>query len=142
MQQTIAKPKAKSELSPEDRDFLVRLSAVDFGPIAYKLINPRLEPGEGDGWTLERTTQAIEQYRKFLFLLHRYPTRGIVPSEDADEVWHTHILDTLKYREDCDLLFGKFLDHWPYLGIGDAAEKQRGKDAFEETQALMKAHFG
>ncbi|MEN8445108.1 MAG: glycine-rich domain-containing protein-like, partial [Cyanobacteria bacterium J06555_13] len=120
-----------------DRDFLARLSAIDFGPIAYKLMNPE----EGEGWTIERATQAIEQYRKFLFLVKHYPDRKIVPSREVDQVWHTHILDTAKYREDCDIVFGKFMDHWPYFGMKDAAEKQDLDDAFAETRMLLNNHF-
>lgn len=129
MQQTISKV---------DRDFLVRLSAVDFGPIAYKLMNPE----EGEGWSVERATQAIEAYRRFLFLLQHYPDRKIVPSREADQVWHTHILDTAKYREDCETVFGKFMDHWPYFGLRDAAERQALNDSFSETQVLLDLHFG
>ncbi|MEL7354047.1 MAG: glycine-rich domain-containing protein-like [Cyanobacteria bacterium J06560_5] len=121
-----------------DKKFLAVLSAVDFGPIAYKLINPE----EGEGWSLQRATQAIEQYRRFLFLLYKYPDEKIVPSRETDEVWHTHILDTSKYREDCDRLFGKFMDHWPYFGLKDAAERQELNDAFSSTQQLLETHFG
>jgi len=121
-----------------DRDFLARLSAIDFGPIAYKLMNPE----EGEGWTLERATQAIEDYRRFLFLMQHYPERKIVPSREADQVWHTHILDTAKYREDCDTVFGRFIDHWPYFGLKDADEHQDLQDSFAETQVLANLHFG
>ena len=121
-----------------DHDFLAVLSAIDFGPIAYKLINPE----QGEGWSLERATRAIELYRRFLFLVYKYPDQKIVPSMEADEVWHTHILDTSKYREECDRLFGKFMDHWPYFGLKDAAERQALNDAFSNTQVLMEKHFG
>ena len=57
-------------------------------------------------------------------------------------IWHNHILDTAKYREDCDTLFGKFMDHWPYFGMKDEAEREELNNAFSDTQALMAAHFG
>ncbi|MGD1865537.1 MAG: glycine-rich domain-containing protein [Phormidesmis sp.] len=128
-QQTLAKP---------DRDFVAKLSSVDFGPIAYKLMHP----DEGEPWDLARVTQAVEQYRRFLFLSKHYPGHRVVPSREVDEVWHTHILDTAKYREDCDILFGKFMDHWPYFGLKDEAERAELNDAFSETQQLMEEHFG
>ncbi|MGD1900019.1 MAG: glycine-rich domain-containing protein [Phormidesmis sp.] len=121
-----------------DRAFLVKLSAIDFGPIAFKLMNPEV----GEPWSLERATQAIEQYRRFLILTQHYPDNRIVPSREVDEVWHVHILDTAKYREDCDVLFGKFIDHWPYFGLKDKAERKELNDAFSETQALFRLHFG
>jgi hypothetical protein len=125
-------------LSTQDKAFLERLSAIDFGPIAFKLMHPE----DSEGWSLERVTRAVELYRRFLFLNHLYPDRPIVPSREIDQVWHTHILDTAKYREDCDTLFGHFMDHWPYFGMRDADERQELNDAFRETQALFELHFG
>ncbi|MEM9906391.1 MAG: hypothetical protein AAF921_15345 [Cyanobacteria bacterium P01_D01_bin.44] len=125
-------------LSTDDKSFLERLSNIDFGPIAFKLMHPE----DGDGWTLERVTRAVELYRRFLFLNYLYDDRPIVPSREIDQVWHTHILDTAKYREDCDALFGRFMDHWPYFGMRDADERQQLNDAFAETQALFEKHFG
>ena len=81
-----------------------------------------MHPDDGEPWTLERATKAIEQYRRFLFLSKHYPQQRIVPSWEVDQVWHAHILDTTKYREDCDRLFGSFMDHWPYFGMKDEAE--------------------
>ena len=121
-----------------DRVFLVKLQAIDWGPIAFKLINCE----DGNSWTLEEATLAIEQYRKFLFLYHRYPEQQIVPSQEIDKVWHCHILDTAKYREDCDTLFGRFIDHWPYFGMRDESDRQNLEDAFVQTQALFEECFG
>lgn len=125
------------DISASDQAFLQRLTAIDFGPIGFKLMHP----DQGQGWTLEQTTRAIEQYRKFLFLHHRYPTVALVPSQEIDHVWHTHILDTAKYREDCHLLFGRFLDHYPYFGLRGEADQQAMERAFIQTQALFKACF-
>lgn len=125
-------------LSEDDKAFLQRLTAIDFGPIAFKLMNPE----EGQGWTLTQVTTAIEQYRRFLFLNYLYPDQQIVPSREVDRVWHTHILDTAKYREDCDQLFGQFIDHWPYFGMQDEADRQALEQAFAHTQSLVEQHFG
>ena len=127
-----------SHLTEDQRDFLTRLSAIDFGPIAFKLIHAE----DQEPWSLEQATQAIELYRRFLFLNYLYPDRAIVPSREIDQVWHTHILDTAKYREDCDTLFGQFMDHWPYFGVRDEADRQALNSAFEETQGLFEKHFG
>jgi hypothetical protein len=56
-----------------------------------------------------------EEYRKFLALHLSYPDVDIVPCKIVDEIWHQHILDTAAYRDDCDALFGRFLDHFPYV---------------------------
>ncbi|MEL7224630.1 MAG: glycine-rich domain-containing protein-like [Cyanobacteria bacterium J06576_12] len=125
-------------IAKTNRVFLAKLSTIDFGPIAYKLMHPE----EGEAWNIERVTRAIEQYRRFLFLSKHYPERKIVPSREVDQVWHMHILDTAKYREDCDTLFDQFMDHWPYFGMKDEAERAELNDAFSDTQRLMEAHFG
>jgi len=128
----------RSILSATDTSFLHRLQAIDFGPIAFKLMNP----DEGTGLTLEQATWGIELYRRFLFLTYYYPERQIVPSREIDRVWHTHILDTAKYREDCNQLFGHFIDHWPYSGMRNAVDWQAQQLAFTETQTLFEQHFG
>jgi hypothetical protein len=117
--------------------FLQTLNDIDFGSIAYKLINPE----EGEGWSLEETTEAIEQYRFFLILNYLYPEGSIVPSRKIDKVWHAHVLDTIAYRRDCDMLFGYFLDHFPYFGMNDAADREALEKAFDRTKQLWQNHF-
>jgi hypothetical protein len=129
---------SSSVLSETDQAFLSRLEAVDFGSIASKLICT----DEGEHWSLGQATQAIEQYRRFLFLHHRYPMAQLVPSAEIDRVWHMHILDTVKYREDCEHLFGRFIDHYPYFGLGHEAEHRRLQTAYAETLALTEQCFG
>ncbi|MEA5470046.1 hypothetical protein [Spirulina sp. 06S082] len=126
------------DLSDRDRHFLEELKATDFGPIAYKLMNPE----DGQGLTLEETTHGIEEYRKFLILQYFYRDRGIVPTREMDKVWHVHILDTVKYREDCDRLFGEMLDHFPYLGLRGESDRQLLQQTFRESQVLFEETFG
>ncbi|MEM9539046.1 MAG: glycine-rich domain-containing protein-like [Cyanobacteria bacterium P01_E01_bin.42] len=127
-----------TDLSERDRQFLEELKATDFGPIAYKLINPE----DGKGMTLEEATRGIEEYRKFLILQHFYRDRGIVPTREMDKVWHVHILDTVKYREDCQRLFGEMLDHFPYFGLRGTEDRQLLDDTFRESQLLFQEIFG
>lgn len=122
----------------EKQSFIERLNAIDFGPIAFKLMNPE----DGVGWSIEQATIEIDRYRQFLLLSYLYPDRSIVPSQQIDKVWHTHILDTAKYREDCDILFDRFIDHWPYFGMTDTENRQSLNTAFSETQLLWMQHFG
>lgn len=120
-------------LSDSERAFLSKLQKIDFGPIAFKLMYPE----EGQGWTKEEATQAINKYRRFLLINYLYPDQQIVPTPEIDRVWHTHILDTAKYREDCQVLFGQFLDHFPYEDDREPLEK-----AFDRTKSLFDKHFG
>jgi hypothetical protein len=79
-------------------------------------------------------------YKRWLVLAACYPDFKLVPTQKLDEYWHMHILDTKKYMEDCQLVFGKYLHHYPYFGIegdGDYADK-----CFTVTKELFIKHFG
>jgi hypothetical protein len=117
--------------------FEENLEQLDLEPIAFQLMHS----GEGE-WTHLRTMQAIAQYRQFLYLIYLYPNRPLVPSQDIDRVWHHHILDTMKYSEDCQMLFGYFLHHFPYFGLRGESDQQNWQIAVEQTQALFQEHFG
>lgn len=121
-----------------DPSFVEKLQQIDWGPIAFKLMHP----DDGQGWSLEQATTAIDRYRKFLWLSHLHPDTPLVPTREIDQVWHCHILDTQKYREDCQQLFGHFIDHWPYLGLRDAADRQQLQDQFHDTRVLFESQFG
>jgi hypothetical protein len=124
--------------NPPEYEFLEKLNQIDFGCIAYKLLHSE----DGQPWSIEQARQAIEKYRRFLILNYLYPDKIIVPSRTIDRVWHTHILDTAKYREDCRILFGQFMDHFPYFGMKDESDRQNLEDAFAQTQKLWVKHFG
>ncbi|MCX7069356.1 MAG: hypothetical protein NTW85_16940 [Methylococcales bacterium] len=52
------------------------------------------------------------------------------------------ILDTQKYQEDCELLFGYFLHHFPYFGMRGKEDEENLKMAWTETRQLYKTRFG
>ena len=56
-----------------EAEFRKKLNRMDCGSIAVKL----MEPDDKVGWTLEQTTAAIEDYRRFLLLNYLYPDRII-----------------------------------------------------------------
>jgi hypothetical protein len=119
-------------------EFRKKLNRMDCGSIAVKL----MKPDDKVGWTLEQTTAAIEDYRRFLLLNYLYPDRIIVPSQIVDRVWHEHILDTEKYQADCLEIFGYFLHHYPFFGMVDEVDKQDSEVAFADTCQLWERHFG
>jgi hypothetical protein len=59
--------------------------------------------------------EAEEEYKLFLQLCKLYPQESLGISEKADKFWHYHILDTRKYMQDCDIIFGHYLHHNPNL---------------------------
>ncbi len=117
---------------------ICRVDALDLEPIVYKLMNP--EPGEA-GLTLARADQDVALYRCFLKLCVLHPAATIVPTRQLDHVWHTHMLDTAKYRADCDWAFGFFIDHFPYIGFRGEADRRAWREDFAQTCRLFEVHF-
>src|SRR5687767_11634252 len=94
----------------EEQLLMDSINALDLSPIKAKLIHSK-------GWTSEYSTEVEKWYKRFLFLSHKYKGSAIVVNETIDEFWHNHILDTRKYFEDCDKVFGNYLHHFPYFGM-------------------------
>jgi hypothetical protein len=57
------------------------------------------------------------EYRRFLCALAHKRQEDLIspPTPEVDEFWHQHILDTRRYREDCERVFGRYVDHTPGL---------------------------
>jgi len=111
---------------------------LDLGNVRMKLADTE----EGAGLAIDQIDLMEQEYRKFLALQLLYPGADIVPCEIVDEMWHRHILDTAAYREDCDAIFGQFLDHFPYFGMRGEADAQALNDAYVETLERYLATFG
>lgn len=92
--------------------------------------------------TLEnlRQIQFLFPYVMFLFLVYLHPNIKIVPTPTVDEVWHYHILDTTKYKSDCQRLFGRFLHHFPYFSLGKENDRKDLDRVFAESLSFH--HFG
>ncbi len=118
---------------------LGRVDRLDLEPIVYKLTHA--DPGERE-LTLAEADQAVALYRCFLKLCALCPGTPIVPTRQLDRVWHAHMLDTAKYRADCDDVFGRFVDHFPYAGLRGEADQESWRADFERTRRLFAAHFG
>jgi hypothetical protein len=111
--------------------------ALDLNPIKMKLMHA----ASGEGWSETRTNAVETEYRRFLFLMKKYPDAGASPSVDVDTFWHYHILDTMKYARDCEAVFGFFLHHYPYVGIAAGTESEHVQ-AGERMRQLYEAEFG
>lgn len=112
-----------------------KVSRLDFSMLRMKLVS------EG-GWSLEACDEAEDLYRKFLALNIRYPETKICPNGPTDSFWHAHILDTRKYAEDCNELFGGLLHHFPYFGLRGPEDRADLERAFSNTTDLFIRHFG
>lgn len=100
------------------------------------------EPEEGEGLASAELDKMETEYRRFLALRLALPNAPIVPCKLVDEMWHRHILDTASYRADCDAIFGRFLDHYPYFGMRDEQDAQALLDAYTETLDCYRQAFG
>ena len=127
----------KPVLLVESQTFQDKLESLDLQLIAQKLMHS--DPTQG--WTQKQVDRAIAHYKMFLHLLYLYPNSTIVPTQEIDRVWHQHILDTRKYAQDCQWLFGYFIHHYPYFGMGSETQQQALETAFSYTRTLFIEHF-
>lgn len=116
-------------------DLKTKVFGLDLEPIKFKLIKEH-------NWTLEKADEVEQPYKAFLYLAAKHPEQSLVPTRLVDEMWHTHILDTAKYAEDSQRLFGKFLHHWPYSGLLGADDLSLQIERRDTTSSLVKAEFG
>ncbi len=112
--------------------------ALDLDPIKLKL----MDKDDGHGWTRAEADYHELEYRRFLALIAKYPDEVITPNKDIDRFWHGHILDTMKYAQDCDHVFGYFLHHFPYFGMRDAEDAGNAAQAAIQTKRLYAKEFG
>ena len=116
---------------------LAAIQALDLDPIKVKLMDPE----EGQGWSREYVDQMAIEYKRFLTLSVKYPEETIAPSKDVDKFWHGHILDTMKYAEDCQNVFGYFLHHFPYFGMRGEEDAANLAEAGRTTKRLYEEEF-
>src|SRR6266853_208621 len=117
---------------------IAAIQSLDLDPIKLKLMNPE----EGHGWSREYADSMEVAYKRFLTLSVTHPEETLAPSKDVDRFWHGHILDTLKYAEDCEKVFGYFLHHFPYFGMRGDEDAANLAAAAERTRELYHQQFG
>ena len=128
---------ADTEFVSQDKidETMAVINSLDFTPISFKL--------EAEyGWSKESLSMALPLYKQWLALQACYKTYSIAPSTFIDEYWHMHILDTRKYMEDCQLVFGEYLHHFPYFGLRNEQDAKELNEGFELTKKLYQHHFG
>ena len=102
------------------------------------LIRCKMNNSSDLGLDEEQVEMSIEEYRRFLILKMENPGVKLSPTGLMDKAWHTHILDTRRYAEDCEAMFGRFLHHHPsYKG---AESGQRG-DVLTRASEVMSSLY-
>ena len=96
-----------------------KIQALDFTRFRNRLIRDYPEMN----WEGELFTIAVEEYKRFLELIVRFPEVRMSPTKLMDTIWHHHILDTKNYHNDCNNIFGFYLHHKP---------------TFEEVKSFLK----
>ncbi|RED50759.1 glycine-rich domain-containing protein [Aestuariispira insulae] len=122
----------------EIRDYIFNM---DMSMILYKMTDEESAGELGLLWERADAEFAINQYRQYLYLVRKYETH-ISPTLAIDAVWHNHILDTRKYVRDCQVIFGRYLHHFPYFGNRDEEDRRQLDIAFENTKRLFRAEYG
>lgn len=122
---------------PDDR-LWQNVGKVDLSMVKAKI----LDPEEGLRWNRAKADFVEIRYRQFLYLMVKYQRRSIVPTRDVDAFWHYHILDTLSYSRDCELVAGTFIHHFPYFGMRGEEDAQNLVSSFEATKELYFEVFG
>ena len=119
---------------------IAAINALDLESVKVRLMDPEL----GEGWTREYADGIEQGYRNYLTMLTKYQDHAedILLSKDVDEFWHTHILQTIKYTEDCEAVFGKYLHHAPHIGEVTSAVKEKRMILAEKTRRLYQREFG
>src|SRR5258708_21116700 len=113
---------------------IAAIRALDLEPIKLRVMDTEL----GEGWTREYAETVERAYRNYLTMLVRHPedAEDIVVSKAVDEFWHTHILHTMKYTEDCEKVFGYYLHHNPHSREHTSAEVEARAASIEKTRNL------
>jgi len=119
---------------------IAAIHALDLESVKTRMMDPEL----GEGWTREYAEGIEQGYRNYLTMLAKYQDHAedILLSKDVDEFWHTHILQTIKYSDDCERVFGTYLHHNPHIGERKPEDLQKRAALAEETRRLYRQEFG
>jgi hypothetical protein len=130
---------ARLTTKPE-HEVIAAIQALDLESVKSRVMDTEL----GEGWSREYADSIETAYKTYLTMLVKYPddAEDILLSKDVDEFWHTHILQTRKYREDCQKTFGNFLHHEPHVGRVSAEDHEKRTVQAEKTRSLYEREFG
>lgn len=121
-------------------EVIAAIHALDLTSVKVRMMDDEL----GEGWTQEYADSIEAAYKTYLTMLTKYPEHAeeIMLAKDVDEFWHTHILQTMKYADDCEKVFGQFLHHNPHVGKVTAEDLEHRADLADTTRRLYEQEFG
>ena len=121
-------------------EVLAAIQALDLESVKVRMMDARV----GEGWTREYADSIEVAFKHYLSMAVKYQEHAedILLSEDVDEFWHTYILQTMKYADDCQAVFGTFLHHSPHIGEVTQADHDKRAQLAEKTRELYEREFG
>lgn len=122
------------------REVRAYIDAIDLEPIKDRLTLPLAEGGRE--WSRQQADYYEPIYRTWLYLRRKHENELMPPHIEMDELWHGHILDTYRYTEDCNRIFGYYFHHYPYFGVRSDADAQDLGSAWENTQRRFHEETG
>ncbi len=116
------------------------IQQLDLESVKLRVMDAEL----GEGWTREYAESIEAAYKTYLSMVVKYQDQAedIMLSKDVDEFWHTHILQTMKYADDCQKVFGTFLHHNPHIGERTPEVLEKRVELAEKTRHLYEREFG
>jgi uncharacterized protein (TIGR04222 family) len=113
---------------------------------SYALDDPSQEMGfvwhlmRLTSWSRKCCLRAMEEYKKFV-ILAAVAGHPVVPSDQVDQVWHLHLLDSQAYWEDfCPNVLGLKLHHRP--ARGGSQERESMHRLYRATIDRYRQFFG
>jgi len=115
-----------------------RIEAHSFDPPgAGETFEDRLAAEQG--WTVDFTSRAIDEYRRFAFI-YAADGRAVSPPPVVEQVSRLHLLHTQDYWDVfCNQVLARPLHYQPWA---NAATDQAVLDAYTSTVARCQRHFG
>src|SRR3954469_4025536 len=116
------------------------IDTLDLESVKLRLMDPEL----GEGWSREYADSIEAAYKTYLTMVAKYQedAEDIMLAKDVDEFWHTHILQTTKYFDDCAKVFGAYLHHNPHVGARTAKDLEHREAMAQKTRELYQRDFG
>lgn len=119
---------------PKKTEVWAKIQKLDLSSVREKF-----KADKGVFWRMRKSADTVEaEYRQFLYLIATNEGKVVVPwTQDLDDFWHRHILDTAKYQADCEAVFGRIVHHNPHLAVGSSQQAK----AFLETKQMYRDAF-
>lgn len=141
MNSSLEESKARCALELLDSDPYIQHVWEKIQELDLTLVKKRLMRS---GWSNDQANTVELLYKMFLFLAFKFPDDSlhmIVPTDSIDEFWHAHILDTVAYANDCQVVFGAFLHHQPDDPDISQEDQLMFQKGLEDTKALFVQFF-